>query len=620
MIPDDLRDTLKFGLQFIPTPPQLRDTEVVTTVNRFIRSIKWHRYFQQSDKPYTLSKLRVPSVAMPPPISHVFDLAVSKLESSLLGLFRSPIAHPLSHNLSVAQYRSLKVDSTKFTIKPADKNLGVCVISTPIYNAACHATLSDTKTYRRIVTGHKALPEIFSRLLAEIKNMSFVISITPELITYLNGVDINFVKFLTHHKVAMEKIQKLNLTDGTRLQAICTLLPALYQLPKIHKAVLSWRPIISTIKWICTPMSTLLDVMLQQHLPALPSYIKDTPSMIARLRNTPLPHSSYDNTFLISADVVSLYPSIPIEYAISIIIQYLTVTLKLPEPVCKLIGTLLRHVLRNNYFSFGDTLFHQLDGTAMGTPTAVSFATLFLAILEHPWYQKWIDIIKLFGRFVDDVFLIVTCDHATATNCIADYNTLHPNIQITFNISATSVNFLDLVISKPVKLTHAPAESDFLLVTSLYQKPINIYQYIPPNTAHQPSVLRGFITGELLRIKRYCTLESDIIRCRDLFHKRLIARGYTFKFLDPLFRKSAQKSSNAISESHKTISRGNILVLPTNSTTISQNFKHAVNNSFTTFLAEADTNVNWDPKITFAYTNSKSIYQKVVRTRNEANR
>ena len=44
---------------------------------------------------------------------------------------------------------------------------------------------------------------------------------------------------------------------------------------------------------------------------------------------------------------------------------------------------LLGIVLKQNYFQFVDNMFHQIQGIAMGTKMAPSYANIFMAELEE---------------------------------------------------------------------------------------------------------------------------------------------------------------------------------------------------------------------------------------------
>eukprot|EP00956_Cyclotella_meneghiniana_P021804 scaffold40247_cov36-Cyclotella_meneghiniana.AAC.1 len=45
---------------------------------------------------------------------------------------------------------------------------------------------------------------------------------------------------------------------------------------------------------------------------------------------------------------------------------------------------------------------------------------------------------------------------------------------------------------------------------TLFEKPLNLYLYIPPNSAHPPGCITGLIFGNVLRIYQLCSEESDI--------------------------------------------------------------------------------------------------------------
>jgi hypothetical protein len=66
----------------------------------------------------------------------------------------------------------------------------------------------------------------------------------------------------------------------------------------------------------------------------------------------------------------------------------------------------------------------------------------------------------------------------------------------------------------------------------LYQKPHNLYQYIPFQSAHKPHIFRNFVLNELKRYKLYCTLESDYLDLIILFNIRLYNRGYPVEILE----------------------------------------------------------------------------------------
>ena len=64
----------------------------------------------------------------------------------------------------------------------------------------------------------------------------------------------------------------------------------------------------------------------------------------------------------------------------------------------------LKLVMLNNIFSFGDMTFKQLNGTAMGTPPAPPYATIYYGLHETNFLPKHNKHVIFYKRFIDDVF------------------------------------------------------------------------------------------------------------------------------------------------------------------------------------------------------------------------
>jgi hypothetical protein len=98
-----------------------------------------------------------------------------------------------------------------------------------------------------------------------------------------------------------------------------------------------------------------------------------------------------------------MYTNIDTNHALSEIQQFLNTTEFAQQAGISTNAVLkaLQIVMRNNIFKFNDTNWLQLSGTAMGTPSAPSYATMYYAIHE-------LKIIKLYpkqnyyGRYLDD--------------------------------------------------------------------------------------------------------------------------------------------------------------------------------------------------------------------------
>jgi hypothetical protein len=108
---------------------------------------------------------------------------------------------------------------------------------------------------------------------------------------------------------------------------------------------------------------------------------------------------------LFTADAVSMYTNIDTNHALRSIGQYLHTherhfnNLHIPS-----LMEALELVMKNNVFTFGDTHWLQLTGTAMGTPPAPCYATIVYAIHENILLSRYNQNLLFYKRYIDDVF------------------------------------------------------------------------------------------------------------------------------------------------------------------------------------------------------------------------
>ena len=137
---------------------------------------------------------------------------------------------------------------------------------------------------------------------------------------------------------------------------------------------------------------------------------------------------------------------------------------------------LRKKVFWNNLFKCGDTYWRQISGTAMGTPPAPAWATIFYALHERDLVPRWELQLLLYKRFIDDVIGIwlvhpdPTINKQLWEQFQADMNGWH-GLNWDCEEPNTTVNFMDMTIRIV----------DGKLVTSLYEKDMNLYLYIPPH-------------------------------------------------------------------------------------------------------------------------------------------
>ncbi len=100
-----------------------------------------------------------------------------------------------------------------------------------------------------------------------------------------------------------------------------------------------------------------------------------------------------------------------------------------------------------------------------------------------------------------------------------------------FSQRQRSINFLDMTIF---------LSDDGTVSTTLFEKCLNLYLYLPPQSCHAPGVLWSLIYGMLHRINRLTSDKSARRQQIETFYHRLRACGYTKSMLGPVFTQAQQ--------------------------------------------------------------------------------
>ena len=235
-----------------------------------------------------------------------------------------------------------------------------------------------------------------------------------------------------------------------------------------------------------------------------------------------------------------MYTNIDIDDSINRIIEFLSTIWDKHE--CKAVEEAMNIVMRNNRMRFGDLIFRQIRGVAMGMSPAPTIANLYVAIYERD------NILPLLGsylmyykRFIDDGFA-VWLHHEDPITDAKNWNEFKAicnamGLSWTFKSPRKKLIFMDMTIK---------IKGD-RLITTIYAKPMALYQYIPPSSCHPPGVLTGLIFGQILRIYQLCSLSEDIDKELSLFYRRLLNRGYKQEILIPLLEKGINNAITYLS-------------------------------------------------------------------------
>jgi hypothetical protein len=494
-LPFGTRTLLGLGLNFCPRP-SLSTSRTDVDFDRFRRDCYTKLFFAGSPAlpPTTLfirSKWEPPRERIDPE----FRSRVADFNRNTAALFRRRKCRPNFIPSQLAAFENLRVRSD-LVIFQCDKNLGPAIIERERYiRLALDDHLSDTTTYRRL-TAAVAVNRIqaIRRILVNF--------IERNLEAQNNKRDAKFLR------------RSLSVKDPFAY---------FYITAKVHKTPFKTRPIVSVSGSLLHGLGRWVDHYLQQICAGIPYRATSSQTLVDELRALgPLPPSAR----FFTCDALSMYTNIDTDDALETIDKYLRQTdaCRTLDTDCDSIMAALKIIMRHNVFRFGDTYWLQLQGTAMGTPPAPMYATLYFAILEIQFCPSELPL-AFYRRYIDDGFGIWNPSTSDTVAAAAEWTSFQLrfnglcSLRWEFTPQSTSVDFLDLTISLD--------QHSFTISTRLFEKALNLYLYLPPHSSHPPGVLKGLIFG---MIKRIFQLSSDTIQaqsdCRR-FLTRLVARGYS---------------------------------------------------------------------------------------------
>ena len=399
------------------------------------------------------------------------------------------------NNLSQKKREALKslASDESIVIKPSDKCGSVVVMNRQDYEKECLKQLSDKTFYEECNYDPN---EEYKELVAEqVENL----------------FDKGFIS----------KFHKSTMLEGDQT-------PNFYGLPKTHSSYDAFpplRPISNGHSSCTTKLSEYIDSFLKCCAQKTESYIKDTTSFINKIKNK---HFDTVNSeiFLCSMDVNALYPNIDHTEGTQACEHFLNLRKTQSVPT-KVVTSLILLVLKSHTLNFLGRFFHQIKGTAMGTPMAVNFANLFMSKFEQEMladYKKehkmepeiWI-------RYIDDIFMIWKGDQKSLKhfldycNMYSKSRNMQSNIIFKYAFSKASINFLDVTVSID-KRGH--------IQTELFEKPTAAHRYLHHTSYHVPHIKTSLPKSQFLRIRRVCSsLDSYRLHAKR-FIDFFVKRGY----------------------------------------------------------------------------------------------
>ena len=512
-VPAGIRSLLGLGLNFCPTPTAT-PRNINESLARFSRDTST-KFFWAGSPPLAATDLFIRSEWEPDPddIPAEFRARLSAFTRALKPMFRRQRSRRNLLPTQLTAMASLRQDD-KLLIFKTDKNLGPTILEQSNYiKMALQDHLHDTCTYRQLSTQQAG---------GRLRAVSHLIK---------NFIQVHCAKGSSDAKFLF---RSFNVEDPFAY---------FYLLAKVHKKPWGSHPIVLVSGSISHGLGRWLDNQLQRIVKHLPYYLKSSTELVALLGNT---RNLSPQARFFTMDATSMYTNIDTKHALDEIEQFLRHTNPLICVVENIsvdaIIAAMKIIMYHNVFKFGNTCWVQLTGTAMGTPPAPMYATLYFAIHEYNVIPDTV-CLPFYRRYIDDGIGIwdppITFDDSTIEahwqQFVSDINHFG-KLQWTFSLHTTTIDFLDVTVT----LRH-----NMPIRTRLYEKALNLYLYLPPHTCHPPGILSGTIAGMILRIFRLTSDRNDCNVSIRNFFRRLCLRGYPPQTLQPLFSQHTARAAQS---------------------------------------------------------------------------
>ena len=494
---------LSLGTSFIPS--QHVDFGL-NDMTEFTRSIKIRDFFKDCNRPKPAFYNKKRSSWVPPDPSHrdVTQLLSALAQLDLDDSFK--VSTPIVSNLTEQEDKALNdlLRLRNIVIKPADKSGCFVVMDKADYIQKVNSLLEDRATYQQVDRDY-----------------------TCEVADDINGY---LLDFQYRYNIQPQLIKQLKPPREPRTSQ-------LYILPKTHKEGNPPRPIVSACDYATSNISEFITQLITPLAKKNPTYLGSTKEFVELIEGLPnFSRSGFRNFFMVTADIKSMYTNIPHDQGIDSVIRCIDEnrsTMPNHTPHSRVIRMFLHFILKQNYFQFMDKFYLQVEGVAMGCKLAPALANIFMYDLEKVMLEPYMNILKVWRRYIDDIFFIWIKTFKKLQEFMEHCNSFHPSIEFTFTVSQTEVDFMDVKVIR---------DKTGKLNTTVYQKPSKRNTYLHHSSFHPAHIFSNIVYNQA---RRYRTINSVDRRFRSQLFKlksHFQQRNYSRIFIKKQFNKEFIKS------------------------------------------------------------------------------
>ena len=296
---------------------------------------------------------------------------------------------------------------------------------------------------------------------------------------------------------------------------------SLYCLPKIHKNPVGMRPIASNIRTPTEKMAGWLVDEMKKYPITHGKSVKNSVDLVEQLEG----FSVKRGEILVSFDVVSLFPSIPVADALSSLRRHLE-RCRAPHNEVNAYLRVAEVCMKQSFFSFRGKTYKQTFGLSMGNKLSPLLANLFMSDFENE-SQKEKLFPRVWKRYVDDIFATVKERYLEKT--LDWLNSRHDSIKFTVEKESDGkLPFLDLIMSK---------KEDGSLAFGIYRKPTSTDRYITSDSNHFGAQKQAAFHSMAHRLYNIPMEEAEFAAEKTRIYKAAEVNGYNQEFVNRILRK-----------------------------------------------------------------------------------
>ncbi|XP_075422987.1 uncharacterized protein LOC142463956 [Ascaphus truei] len=181
----------------------------------------------------------------------------------------------------------------------------------------------------------------------------------------------------------------------------------------------------------------------------------------------------------------------------------------------------------------------------MGTRFAPSYANLFMGFWEERFVWQNLHLgagLVYYGRFIDDMIFIWDGEEAELQEILKSFDENPLGLKFTFNIDATSIVFLDLLLT---------FDDNLDIITATHFKEVSVNNYVHASSNHHKQWLQNIPLGQFHRIRRNCSRDTDFVQQSGELSLKFKHKGYDKQLINESFKKVSSMDRSTMLQTSK---------------------------------------------------------------------